>query len=67
MSTSRSRRRRRGNGPMVVLIVAAVIPALMLLLVASWAGGRADASDDAVPAVDPATPTTLAPAPAPAK
>ena len=29
------------------------IPALLLLAVARWAGGQADASDDAVPAADP--------------
>jgi D-alanyl-D-alanine carboxypeptidase/D-alanyl-D-alanine-endopeptidase (penicillin-binding protein 4) len=43
---------------MVVLVVAAAIPALLLLALARWAGGQADASDDAVPAVDPAVPTT---------
>lgn len=64
MSTSRSRGRRAGNGPMVVLIVAAAVPALLLLAVARWAGGQADATDDAVPAVDPAAPTTTAPPPA---
>jgi D-alanyl-D-alanine carboxypeptidase/D-alanyl-D-alanine-endopeptidase (penicillin-binding protein 4) len=46
---------------MVVLVVAAVIPALLLLAVARWAGGQADASDDAVPAVDPSVPSTTAP------
>ncbi len=49
---------------MVVLVIAAAIPALLLLAVARWAGGQADASDDAVPVVDPAAPTTVAPAPA---
>ncbi len=66
MSTSRSRGGRRGNGPIVVLIVAAAIPALVLLLIARWAGGQAEASDDAVPALDPAASTTVAPPPAPA-
>ena len=39
------------------------IPALLLLALARWAGGQADASDDAVPAVDPAAPSTTAPPP----
>jgi D-alanyl-D-alanine carboxypeptidase/D-alanyl-D-alanine-endopeptidase (penicillin-binding protein 4) len=46
---------------MVVLVVAAVIPALLLLAVARWAGGQANASDDAVPAADPSVPSTTAP------
>ena len=66
MSTNRSRGRRRGNGPLVVLVIAAAIPALLLLLIARWAGGQADASDDAVPAPDPTASSTVAPAPAPA-
>jgi D-alanyl-D-alanine carboxypeptidase/D-alanyl-D-alanine-endopeptidase (penicillin-binding protein 4) len=49
---------------MLVLIIAAAIPALLLLAVARWAGGQADAGDDAVPAVDPAASTTSPPAPA---
>ena len=55
--------RRRGNGPMIVLVVAAAIPALLLLALGRWASGQADASDDAVPAVDPAAPSTAAPSP----
>ena len=46
---------------MVVLVIAAAIPALILLAIAQWAGGQADATDDAVPAVDPAA--TTAPPP----
>ena len=48
---------------MVVLVIAALIPALLLLALARWAGGKADASDDAVPAVDPAAVSTTAPTP----
>jgi serine-type D-Ala-D-Ala carboxypeptidase/endopeptidase (penicillin-binding protein 4) len=48
---------------MVVLVIAAAIPALILLAIAQWAGGQADATDDAVPAVDPAAPATTAPPP----
>jgi D-alanyl-D-alanine carboxypeptidase/D-alanyl-D-alanine-endopeptidase (penicillin-binding protein 4) len=48
---------------MVVLVIAALIPALLLLALARWAGGQADASDDAVPAVDPAAVSTTAPTP----
>jgi D-alanyl-D-alanine carboxypeptidase/D-alanyl-D-alanine-endopeptidase (penicillin-binding protein 4) len=48
---------------MVVLVIAAAIPALILLAIAQWAGGQAGATDDAVPAVDPAAPATTAPPP----
>ena len=48
---------------MVVLIIAAAIPALLLLAVARWAGGQADAADDAVPATDPSAASTTAPPP----
>jgi serine-type D-Ala-D-Ala carboxypeptidase/endopeptidase (penicillin-binding protein 4) len=48
---------------MVVLVVAAAIPALLLLAIARWAGGQADAGDDAVPAADPAASSTTAPPP----
>lgn len=48
---------------MVVLVIAAAIPALILLAIAQWAGGQADATDDAVPAVDPAAPATTSPPP----
>jgi serine-type D-Ala-D-Ala carboxypeptidase/endopeptidase (penicillin-binding protein 4) len=48
---------------MVVLVIAAAIPALILLAIAQWAGGQADATDDVVPAVDPAAPATTAPPP----
>ena len=61
------RRPSRGTGPMVVLVLAAAIPALLLLAIAQWAGGQADAGDDAVPAPsDDAAVTTTAPPAAPA-
>jgi D-alanyl-D-alanine carboxypeptidase/D-alanyl-D-alanine-endopeptidase (penicillin-binding protein 4) len=48
---------------MLVLVIAAAIPALLLLAIARWAGGQADASDDAVPVADPAVASTTAPPP----
>ena len=62
MSTGRSRERRQGNGPMVALVVAAMIPALLLLGLAQWAGGQADATEDALPAADPGATSTTPPA-----
>ncbi|HUF97986.1 MAG TPA: D-alanyl-D-alanine carboxypeptidase/D-alanyl-D-alanine-endopeptidase [Ilumatobacter sp.] len=51
-----------GAGPMIVLVIGALVPALLLWWVASWAGGKVDAAEDAVPeSVDTVAPPTAAP------